>query len=179
MLPIVATGILTLASLALAPTVATADPLDDRVEYCWTDVDTAEVACVDGGYDEMVEQIEKANGGPLIASSTDAPPNDDEFVPRAAPTPLATYLLVIVYDQTSFNGNSMSYVTTSSSICATTQGFPNLGSWNDRIDSFQSFNGCSTVLYRDANYGTPSYGPYVSSSDVGSMKHNASSMIVG
>ena len=163
-----------MALILLSSSPAQAALLDETpTQYCWTNIDSAEVRCVDGGYDEMVDDITDVTGTPVIAE-----PTSDETVTPASRGVLATYLLAIVYDSTNLGGSAMSYVTMNSAICSATYAYASLGSWNDRIESFEAYNGCSVVLYQDANYGGAHYGFYTLSTDVGTMKNQASSMAI-
>ena len=166
-------GALALLALGASPAqAATAGPA------CWTDGDTGAVRCF-ADQDALLRGIADATGGPVVADPSGAP------AVRATASPAgvdATFLLVTVYDQTGFTGSSMTYTTTNSAVCAVSHGFATLGSWNDRIDSFQGFNGCSIALYRDINFSpsTPISGPFNSTSDVGlSARHQASSLVAG
>jgi hypothetical protein len=84
-----------------------------------------------------------------------------------------------VYDSTGFGGASMTYSTSNPAICSTTYSFSSLGSWNDRIESFQGYNACSVILFRDPGLVGQIYGPANSSTNVGSASNQASSLAIG
>jgi hypothetical protein len=139
---------------------------------CWTDGDTQAVSCYPTR-DAMIDAIETTTGGDFVA----VPDGSASF---AQPAPDTTFALVTVYDDLNLAGASMTYTTTNSAVCTgPSYGFSSLGSWNDRIESFQSFNGCVTTLYRDINYSpaSPVFGPNTSSSNVGATWRNQASSL--
>lgn len=169
---------LTLPAVVLATTALAAPARADAPDQaCWTDLDTGAVTCFDASLDPATA-IAELTGRPVVAE-----PNEPGSGVAARPQGTAgvqeVYLLVTVYDDTSFGGASMTYSTSNSSICASAYGFPSLGDWNDRIESYQGYNACNSYLYRDINYGTLIYGPINTAANIGAARNQASSLIIG
>ncbi len=173
--------ITTLAVLACLPAVAAlsvlaADPAaaaePSPIQSCWTNIDTGETGCFDAAIDP-VDAIEDATGRPIVAEES------EPF--NAARGALATdYLLVTAYDAVGKVGVSNSYFTSNAGICTGSfaYGFTNFGAWNDRFESFQAYNGCEATFFDDASYGGIEYGPYISSTSMGTFNNKASSLYV-
>lgn len=166
------------AAAALASGAAPASAAPAAAQSCWVNVDTGASRCFDAGLDPL-EQIEVDTGRPVVA----VPTGTGARSAAAAPVPSATaasYILAVVYDGLSYSGASNTYFTSNSAICSgLSYGYPSLGAWNDRIQSVDSYNGCLTTLYWDANYGGAAYGPVGSSTNIGNMRSNASSLRIG
>lgn len=87
--------------------------------------------------------------------------------------------LVTVYQDVNYSG--LNYTFTASTGCDTSPdidfSYADLGTWSDRISSFIGHNNCQVTLYVNSNFGGATYGPYTSSTWVGSaMNDLASSM---
>ncbi len=113
-------------------------------------------------------------GDAASASNSPRPVTTD-----GTPSPDSSFALVVVYDGTNFTGASNGYFTTDGSICSgQIYGYSSLGSWNDRIESLETFNGCAATLYLNINYGGSSFGPVGAANTLGSFNNQASSMRV-
>lgn len=157
-----------LSAVATAPASA-ATPTSAHTQSCWQDTDTGRIECFDASIDPL-EYIAEATDGPVITDASSTPV-------AARSSAAATYIITIVYDGTGYSGASFSFSTTVADPClGRTQTVNSLGSWNDRIDSFRSYNGCTTRLHENNDLGGASYGPYTSSSNVGAFANRASSL---
>ncbi|WP_323512977.1 hypothetical protein [Subtercola sp. RTI3] len=175
---VVVAGVLLAGGPASAATAAPAASAGTTGQSCWVNVDTRQTGCYPTG-ENPFQQISQATGTTVIAvPSTTSPQKPLPADTTAAPA--TSYVLTSVWSGTSQTGDNQVYFTTNASICSGfTYGFPTLGTWNDRIKSFLSFNGCKTTLYADANYQGLSFGPGASSNNLGSFNATASSLVAG
>ncbi len=166
---------LSLSAVAIvgASLTAAAPAFGDTPEQsCWTDVDTGAVQCFDSSLDP-IEAIEELSGESVLAIP------DGQEAPLTTEGTFTIFVLALAYDNTGFGSPTMSYTTTDSAICGDEHDFGDLGSWSDRIESFQGMNGCSAIFYRDVNFGTVIFGPAASSTNMGSANNQASSIKFG
>jgi hypothetical protein len=193
-------GLATLASavlLTLIPATADAATVPTQAtgqatgQSCWHDVDTGASSCFATGSMSPAQAIAQATGDPVVATptvesgtSSAAPASGSASRSASQPAPAAgqsattNFLLVVLYDGTNMTGNSNSYFTTNTKICVgIINQFPALSNFNDRTESFASFNGCQTSLWTDLNFGGTQYGPLASSTSLGTLNNTASSMI--
>ncbi|MFB2554196.1 hypothetical protein [Herbiconiux liangxiaofengii] len=148
---------------------------------CWTNLDTGATGCFDASVDP-VDAIENATGRPVVAETTGPAAARGAGEATAAPAAAAVdYLLLTAYDNTGLTGPSNSYFTSNTNICTNgyAYGFTNFGTFNDRFESFQSYNGCSATFFANSNYTGAEYGPYVSRTTMGTFNNTASSVYVG
>lgn len=170
-------------ALCLVPAAAQASTPDSAAgQSCWHDVDSGASACFTTGTTTPAQAIADATGGSVVAAPTGSSPVSNSgsgSSPRITAGAATSYLITVLYDGTSKSGNSSSYFTQNSSICAgIINQFPSLPAFNDRAESFQSYNGCRTTLWGDSNFNGTQYGPLASSNSLGSFANTASSMIV-
>ncbi|GAB3617116.1 hypothetical protein GCM10027416_16730 [Okibacterium endophyticum] len=170
---LMAAGVVASALLAVSPANAATSANDSPTgESCWQNVDTGESGCFDSSLDP-IEQIELATGKPLVANQTET---ETSFAARAVEE---NFLLVTGWDATGFEGESVSYFTETPNLCSVgAQNIASLGAWNDRIESFQSFNGCESKFFQNVLFAGGSFGPAASSSNMGTFNNQASSLIV-
>lgn len=132
-----------------------ADPAGD---YCWENLDTAEVQCF-GSEAELTADL--------------AP---QSFARTAATT---LYTLGTFYEDVSYGGAYYLVRSSNSTLCATGSATVNLPSaWNDRISSYKTWYGCAGTIYDGTGASGSSYGPSTAASSVGSMNDRASSVRV-
>ncbi len=171
------------AALILAPSAAdaaTPAPQDTATtQSCWTNVDTGESGCFTTGTETPEQAIADATGTNVVAAPTGELSADVVTTPDGVEGTATSYLLTARVDSTNQGGNSSSYFTMDSGICSgLINEFPSLPDFNDKAESFQSFNGCSTTLWQDNGFSGTQFGPAVSSNNLGSFNNKASSMIV-
>jgi hypothetical protein len=181
---IAAVAFATLAMTTLGSTAANAaTPTAKAVagQSCWDNVATWQTGCFATGMNPY-QQISEATGTNVVAVPTAggaaAGARAAFATPHAIEGAATSYILTNVWSSTNETGDAMTYFTTNSTVCVGgSYGFPSLGSWNDRIQSFQSFNGCVTTLYHDSNYGGTHFGPQSLASTLGSFNNQASSLV--
>ncbi|MDQ1543305.1 MAG: hypothetical protein QOK08_943, partial [Actinomycetota bacterium] len=81
-------------------------------------------------------------------------------------------VLSALYDDINYGGGT--YVMTGAACGGSISYTGNVG-WNDRASSFKSFNGCSTAIYQNINFGGTRFGYYSYATSFGSMNDQASS----
>ncbi|PJJ63721.1 hypothetical protein [Compostimonas suwonensis] len=165
-----------LGALAVPLLAATPANAEELSQSCWTNVDTGETGCFDSSLD-IVEQIELATGVPLVATKTDSP--NAPLAARASKLadPPLNFLLMTGWDGTNQSGPSVSFFTSAVGVCSgITYSLQSLNEWNDRIESFQAFNGCDAILYEDEFWGGDSFGPAASSNNLGTFNNKASAL---
>ncbi|MGC4174004.1 peptidase inhibitor family I36 protein [Demequina sp.] len=164
------------AAAAIAPAVLMATPAaaDTQGEQvCWLNADTGAFACFDT-YAEFVA----ASGVAPIATAPLGPKSKSSLTSEAvAIEPYASYYIATFYEDASYGGASVNVTSSNSTLCV---GYHYYGSsmpsgWNDRVSSFKGYGTCKVKLYKDAAYGGATYGPFASSSSIGSMNDEASS----
>jgi hypothetical protein len=159
-------------ALTLTGGLAAAPAWADEPQSCWTDIDTGAVECFDASIDP-VDYIEEATGYDVVAVPTgDAARFGD-------PEPFTVYFLATVYDNTGLTIPSMTYSTSNDAVCTIQHDFSNLGSWNNRIESFEAFNGCAVVFYDNPGFSTAIYGAASLSLNMGTANNRAESMSIG
>ncbi len=168
-----------LASLALPATSARADA---PAQSCWENTNTGESQCFDASLDPL-QQIADATGTTVIAVPTTPGPQTRRVAPAhtdGIASPDTSFVQVILYDGNDFGGASFSYFTTNSSVCnGLIYPIANIdSSFNDRANSFQSFNGCQTTVYADPSFGGSSFGPVVSVTSLGPLNNETSSLLI-
>lgn len=172
-------ALLSLAGAASLALVSTAPAQAAETQSCWVNVDTGETSCFDSSIDTF-DKIAEDTGLPVVAVQTGTAARS---AAAKAATPLATaasYIITVGYEGLSYSGANIAYYTTNPAICSgASYSYATLGAWNDRFQSIDSYNGCTTTLYQDANFGGPAYGPVGSSTNIGNMRSQASSIKVG
>jgi hypothetical protein len=167
-----AAGAVAISLLAASP--ALADEATSS-QSCWTDVDTGATGCFDSSLNPQ-DQIELATGKTVVAA-----PTGTETAARSAAVATDTlFMLVTGYDGTGRVGESNTYFTSNTSGCnaGLVFGFTGLGTWDNRFESIQSFNGCLTTLYTDTNFNGSFTNLLAFSDDLGTFKNVASSLDV-
>jgi hypothetical protein len=144
----VAVALVVPASPALAAESAAGD-------YCWENLDTAEVHCFDTESELAAD----------LAPQT--------FARSAAAT---MYTLATWYEDTNYGGTYFVTRSSNSSLCLTGSTTLNFSSgWNNRVSSYKTWYGCAGTIY-DGTSGTgSSFGPSTAASSVGSMNDKATS----
>lgn len=135
-----------------APAFAADDPAGD---FCWENLDTAEVHCFD----------------------TEAELSADLAPPMFARSAAATmYTLATWYEDTGYGGSYFVTRSSNSALCVSGSTTLNFSSgWNNRVSSYKTWYGCAGTIY-DGTSGTgSSFGPSTAASSVGSMNDKASS----
>ena len=159
-------------ALSLFP-ISTAQAAEPTLS-CWYNVDNDTMGCFDTSLDPH-EQIERATGTQLVAVPTGAQSRSAATAAASA----ATYLLATGWDATGRTGASVSYFTTNPAICTgLIHSFPNLGTWSNRFESFEAYNGCEGYLFDGVNYGGTEFGPLTVSNNLGTFSNRAESMSI-
>lgn len=138
-----------------SPAFAAEDPAGD---YCWENLDTAEVHCFATEAELAADLARQAFG-------------------RSATATL--YTLGTFYEDASYGGAFYLVRSSNSTLCATGSATVNLPSaWDNRISSFKSWYGCSGTIFDGLAGSGSSYGPSTAAASVGSMNDRASSVRV-
>lgn len=168
-----------LAALALAPTATAATaaaPAD--AQSCWVNVDTGESACFDASLDPIA-QIEADTGTTVVAVPTGSMSVASARSAAAGAADAETYLLATGWDEVGYAGASVTYVTTNPLICnGIAHDFETLQTWNNRLESFQAYNGCQGWLFDAVQFSGEEFGPVTASSDLGSFRNRAESLSI-
>lgn len=172
---IVATGVLTVALMSMAGPVS-ATTLEPSVDQgaCSLSLDTGKLICVEAGEDLNAAVLEQTGQQVITPSSVDV---DGESMAESRFGVQATYVLTQIFSYPNYGGSMFQF--TSTTFCTgATYAVSDLRThgWNDDIDSFKSYGPCATALYEDIWFGGSVYGYYVSSSNVGIMQNQASSL---
>jgi hypothetical protein len=161
---VAATGLtVTLIGAAPVPTPSPS-PSAQSSQACWTEAESSAVVCA--ADTKALNKLVLSKYNKVIVTS------DDEFkkvksagtfaslaVPAGA---LASYTIGILYHDSGYTGQSMTYTTTNSTTCyggTQVYSFQQLPSYlNDNTSSFIGYGACQVKLFRDINYGGASYG---------------------
>lgn len=169
-----ALGALALFPVSAAQAAAPATQAAAPAQSCWYNVDNDTMGCFDASLDPQ-EQIELVTGSDLIAVPTGT---QQRVAPSAAADPV-TYLLATGWDAVGQTGVNFSYFTANAAICnGLSHSLGNLGVWNNRFESFVTYNGCEGYLYDSTDYFGTEFGPVVNSTNLGTFRNRAESMIV-
>ena len=148
-------------------------PEDDSDETCWFNIDTEVAQCFETE-DAFEAAVEDQTGGVLLFAGDPAP------AARGGATVQATYILSTLYANSDRSGASTNITTSISTMCTshnyTWNGMP--AYWNDRVSAFRSYGTCMMKLYEHTYLTGSSYGPVVSSSNLGVMNDATSSFFV-
>lgn len=135
----------------------------------------------------MQAAILAQTGSPLIYPAEDASARSGVLVeaPKAgaaadtlAVTPLATYALATIYENSYFGGSSWTFTDVNSSTCSTYYyNFNTMPSgWDNRVSSMQGWGPCKIRISENTYQSGASYGPVNSAQYVGdAMNDRASS----
>jgi hypothetical protein len=182
------------ASIAVAALVATftlaggaaanASPPDQTTsatsqQSCWIDLTLGESLCVPDGGDLVGAVLAQDNvaiqvpTGLVVDGATVSTAKVNALSVGVA-APAVTQVVSAIYDDINYGGGTLLLSATSAGC---NWGIANLGGygWNDRASSFKSFNGCTTALYQNINYGGTKVGFTTSKSSFGSQNDQGSS----
>ncbi|MDM4762184.1 hypothetical protein QT381_04090 [Galbitalea sp. SE-J8] len=155
--------VLFLVALVLPSTVAEPASAADTLRSCWLSVDSGASLCV-AAAEDLVDAVEVA-GVDLLFDNAAARATDGEIA------------LSTLYSDTGFGGAKL-IMSASGSDCSTgAYGYTSLSpyGWDNRAQSFKSSNRCTTVVFKNTNYGGTQYGYYSSSSNLGTAMNNQAS----
>ncbi|MDM4762179.1 hypothetical protein QT381_04060 [Galbitalea sp. SE-J8] len=152
-----------LVALALPFAVAAPAAADEPLQSCWVSVDTGQSLCVDAGED-LVGAVEEDGV-------------DLDFGDTAGRGTNAEVVLSALYDDTGYGGATFIMSVSGGNCSTTAYGYTSLSpyGWDNRAESFRSYNGCVTAVFSNTNYGGTQYGYYTSSSNLGTGMNNQAS----
>lgn len=172
-----ALGALTLVPLSAANAAAPAAP----AQSCWYNVDNDTMGCFDAALDPQ-QQIELATGTEVVAVPTGTARTSAEASSTAALSSVAapeSFLLATGHDTIAYGTPSFTYFTQNPAICnGVDHPYLNLGTWSNRFESFQTYNGCVGYLFDSINYGGAELGPVTASTNLGTFNNRAESMAI-
>ena len=151
---IVLAALVLVLDLAVAPAAHAA--AGDSPQYCTLDLTTHDWSC------------------------TTSPATAARMV-RPAAEGAGSILLGRFYDETNLDGSGAYFNVTAASGCDANADLDySVGSmpsgWNDRVSSFQGYNGCQVKLWQNGGFGGASYGPVSYAYTVGPLDNQASSI---